>query len=273
MTLEDLPAGRVQVRLGAPEHSPLSLQVEIPRDGLARLEPRLERLRAGDSRVFGGMDFVWVPPGVYRMGSASSEAKSDEQPVTQVRISRGFWIGIHEVTQAQWQAVMGSNPSGFKSCGPDCPVETVTWDDVQGFLRRLNERERGPGYEYRLPTEAEWEYAARSGTSGDRYGEHDEIAWCLDNSGNRTRPVGEKASNTWGLHDMLGNVWEWVQDRYGAYPGGSVADPQGPNSGARRVTRGGDWRAPPSRCRASDRRSSPPSSTHEGIGFRVVRTE
>ena len=230
--------------------------------------------RDPDETVVGpeGMEFAWIPPGQFQMGSTSSQAKSDEQPVTQVRISRGFWMGIHEVTQGQWEAVMGSNPSGFRSCGPDCPVETVTWDDVQEFLRRLNERERGSGHEFRLPTEAEWEYAARSGTSGDRYGEHDDIAWCLDNSGNRTRPVGEKASNTWGLHDMLGNVWEWVQDRYGAYPGGSVTDPQGPNSGPRRVTRGGDWRAPPSRCRASDRRNSPPSSTHEGVGFRLVRT-
>ena len=124
---------------------------------------------------------------------------------------------------------MGSNPSFFDECG-DCPVERVSWDDVQEFIGRLNALEGE--VRYRLPTEAEWEYAARAGTSGDRYGgDLDAIAWYRENSEGRTHPVGQKAPNAFGLHDMLGNVFEWVQDWYGAYPGGSVTDPRGPGPG------------------------------------------
>ena len=139
-------------------------------------------LRAGETQVFDGMEFVWVPAGEFRMGSTSSEADNDEQPVTQVRISRAFDLGKYEVTQGQWEAVMGSNPSSFKECGLDCPVESVSWEDVQEFIGRLNAMD-GAGT-YRLPTEAEWEYAARAGTTGDRYaGNLDGIAWCEENSG------------------------------------------------------------------------------------------
>ena len=120
------------------------------------------------------MEFVWVPAGEFRMGSTSSEAFDSEQPVTRVRISRGYWLGRHEVTQGQWQAVMGTNPSKFSGCGR-CPVEQVSWEDAQGFIRSLNAR--SGGNRYRLPTEAEWEYAARAGTAGDRYGNLDAIAW------------------------------------------------------------------------------------------------
>ena len=179
-----------------------------------------------------GMEFVWIPPGEFRMGSTSSEANNNERPVTEVRISAGFWLGKYEVTQSEWESVMDSNPSRFSGC-PRCPVERVSWEDVQGFIRRLNSQE---GREvYRLPTEAEWEYAARAGTAGDRYGNLDAIAWYGENSGNRTQPVGGKTPNAWGLHDMLGNVWEWVEDWYGDYPGGSVTDPRGPGSGSLRV--------------------------------------
>ena len=159
----------------------------------------------------------------FQMGSASPEALSwKEQPVTQVRISRSFDLGKYEVTQGQWAAVMGSNPSHFKECGLDCPVEEVSWEDAQEFIRRLNAMD-GAGT-YRLPTEAEWEYAARAGTTGDRYGNLDAIAWHDGNSGGDPHPVGQKAPNAFGLHDMLGNVWEWVGDWYGGYPGGTVTD-------------------------------------------------
>ena len=188
---------------------------------------------AGETRVFDGVEFVWVPPGQFQMGSTSSESFSDERPVTQVRISRGFWMGKYEVTQAQWQAVMGSNPSHFTNCGGDCPVERVSWEDVQEFIGKLNGR--SGGRPYRLPTEAEWEYAARAGTTEDRYGDLGAIAWHNSNSRDTTHPVGEKAANAWGLHDMLGNVLEWVQDWFGSYPGGSVTDPTGPGSGSYRV--------------------------------------
>ena len=226
---------------------------------------------ASRSRVFDGIQFVWVPAGEFRMGSTSREADDDEQPLTRVRISRGFYLGKYEVTQGQWQAVMGRNPSYFDECGPTCPVETVSWDDVQEFIGKLN---AAVGEErYRLPTEAEWEYAARAGTRRDRYGNLDAIAWYEDNSGSRTHPVGEKDPNTWGLHDMLGNVWEWTQDRYGDYPGGSVTDPQGPASGSERVARGGGWYGFARYCRASNRGYDSPGSRDGDAGFRLLRTK
>ena len=170
------------------------------------------------------------------MGSTSRHAANDERSVTRVRISQGFYLGKYEVTQAEWQAVMGSNPSKFSGCGR-CPVEKVAWEDAQVFIGRLNAR--SGGRRYRLPTEAEWEYAARAGTTTDTYaGDVTEphrndpvvnrIAWYGENSGHRTQPVGQKAPNPWGLYDMLGNVFEWVQDWYGPYPGGAVTDPNRP---------------------------------------------
>ena len=219
-----------------------------------------------------GMEFVLVPAGEFQLGSTSPEAGSDERPVTQVRISAAFWIGKHEVTRGQWEAVMGSNPSYFDECGSDCPVERVSWDDVQEFVQKLNEREGGE--RYRLPTEAEWEYAARAGTTGDRYAAIlDLIAWYSGNSGNRTHLVGQKAPNAFGLHDMLGNVWEWVQDWYGGYPGGSVTDPRGPGSGSDRVIRGGSWLYGARYCRASFRYYNTPGGRTGGLGFRLLRTK
>ena len=219
-----------------------------------------------------GMEFVRVPAGEFLMGSTSEEASSREQPVTRVRISRAFELGKHEVTQAEWEAVMGSNPSGFDECGGDCPVERVSWDEVQEFIGRLNALEGEA--RYRLPTEAEWEYAARAGTSGDRYGgDLDAIAWYGGNSGDRTHAVGQKAPNAWGLHDMLGNVLEWVQDWYGEYPGGSVTDPQGPASGSYRVFRGGGWIYYAGNCRVSNRFDDPSGFRLYFLGFRLLRME
>ena len=227
--------------------------------------------RAGGSREFDGMEFVWVPSGEFLMGSTSSEANDNEHPLTRVRISRGFWLGKHEVTQDQWQAVMGSNPSKFSGCG-NCPVEQVSWDDAQEFIGRLNQRS-GEG-RFRLPTEAEWEYAARAGTRGDRYGNLDAIAWYSDNSGDRTHPVGRKAPNVWGLHDMLGNVSEWVEDYwYNGYPGESVTDPTGPGSGSFRVLRGCGWLFSARFCRASNRGNQSPGIRLNFLGFRLLRTE
>ena len=217
-----------------------------------------------------GMEFVSIPAGEFRMGSTSSEAAPWERPVTQVRISRDFDLGKYEVTQGQWEAVMGSNPSFFDACGLDCPVEKVSWEDAQEFIRRLNAMD-GAGT-YRLPTEAEWEYAARAGTTGDRYGNLDAIAWYGGNSGRRTHPVGQKAPNAWGLHDMLGNVSEWVGDWYGDYPGGTVTDPRGPGSGFYRVERGGVWYFNASDCRSSIRYFDIPGDRGNYRGFRLLRT-
>ena len=231
----------------------------------------LNSAEAEKNNPIADMEFVQIPAGEFRIGSESEEAFYLEEPVTRVRISRGFWLGKYEVTQGQWQAVMGSNPSFFDECGPDCPVENVSWEDAQEFIRRLN---AAVGEErYRLPTEAEWEYAARAGTSGDRYGNLDAIAWYSGNSGDRTHPVGRKAPNAWGLYDMLGNVWEWTQDWYGDYPGGSVTDPQGSASGSERVFRGGSWGNNARSCRASYRINYSPGIRDYDLGFRLLRTE
>ena len=215
--------------------------------------PGSSGIRVGETVAFDGMEFVGIPPGEFLMGSTSRHAMDWEKPTTRVRISKGFWLGKYEVTQDQWQAVMGNNPSRFAGCG-NCPVEQVSWEDVQVFIGRLNSRSGGG--RYRLPTEAEWEYAARAGTSTDTYAGDitqpegndpvlNGIAWYGKNSGSRTQPVGRKSPNGFGLHDMLGNVGEWVGDWYGSYPGGAVTDPSGPGSGSERVIRGGGWAASP----------------------------
>ena len=251
---------------------------EIPPEGsepLDEIRPEgpepLDEIRAGASRVFDGMEFVLIPAGEFRMGSTSSEADDDERPVTRVRISRGFWLGKYEVTQAQWESVTGSNPSLFSDCGGNCPVEMVSWEEVQGFIGRLNAR---AGREvYRLPTEAEWEYAARAGTTGDRYGSLEAIAWWRENSGDRTHPAGGKSANGWGLHDMLGNVCELVQDWYGEYPGGTtVTDPRGAESGSYRVDRGGSWVNGARVVRAPSRDYGRPGFHGNNLGFRLLRT-
>ena len=218
-----------------------------------------------------GMEFVWIPAGNFLMGSPMREQVRyrDERP-HEVRISEGYWMKKHEVTQGEWVAVMGTNPSHFSGCGPRCPVESVSWDDTQEFSRRLNSRESGRGYVYRLPTEAEWEYGARAGTTGARYGELDVIAWY---GAKKTHPVGLKRANAWGLHDMLGNVWEWVGDWYGVYPSVPVTDPGGAESGWSRVDRGGSWGNNARFVRSAARNSHPPGSRFSSIGFRLVRTE
>ena len=230
----------------------------------------LELLNRAESYdpAFDTMEFVWVPPGEFRMGSRDSEADTDERP--RARITRGFWLGKYEVTQAEWEAVMGHNPSWFSNCRR-CPVERVSWEDVQEFLRRVNEE--ADEKRYRLPTEAEWEYAARAGTTGDRYSsELEAIAWYDENSSDRTRRVGLKRPNAWGLYDMLGNVWEWVQDWYGDYPEGMVTDPQGPESGEFRVCRGGAWAWGARAARSPHRFAWMPGERLPDFGFRLVRT-
>ena len=223
----------------------------------------------GETRTFDGMEFVWIPAGQFQMGSTSSDSEENERPVTRAGISRGFWLGKFEVTQAEWQAVMGANPSRFSTCEL-CPVEAVSWYDVHDFIERLNERAGANAY--RLPTEAEWEYAARAGSTRERYGDLDAISWHIGNSQERTHPVGQKLPNAWGLYDVLGNVWEWVADWYGDYPGGFVTEPRGPRSGLNRIIRGGGWGASSNYQRAAARIAEDPSHRSEYQGFRLART-
>jgi formylglycine-generating enzyme required for sulfatase activity len=212
-----------------------------------------------------GMEFVKIPSGSFMMGSPTSEKdRSGDEIQHQVTISKDFYLGKYEVTQAQWQAIMGSNPSNFKS--DNLPVEQVNWDDTQEFIKKLNAKGEGT---YRLPTEAEWEYAARAGTTGDYYGNIDSIAWYKDNSGSKTHPVGQKQANAFGLYDMSGNVWEWCQDWYGDYPSGAVTNPTGATSGSARVSRGGSWSDPAVNLRSACRYT--PSERFSFLGFRLLR--
>lgn len=193
------------------------------------------------------MAFVLVPAGSFQMGSPESEKDREAQErLHAVTIAKPFYLGIHEVTQAEWTAVMGTNPSRFAGCAR-CPVERVTFHDVERFLARLNERSRWPGF--RLPTEAEWEYACRAGGSA-AYGADATIDRSRANvNGMQTRAVGSYAPNAWGLFDMSGNVWEWTSDDYAPYAG--VTAPQSPAfTPDRKVIRGGSWlfRADSARC-------------------------
>ena len=221
-----------------------------------------------------GMEFVWIPAGNFLMGSPEDEeGRVSNERQHEVRISAGFWMKKHEVTQGEWKAVMGTNPSHLSACGSQCPVEQVSWDDTQEFMRSLNSREPVRGYVYRLPTEAEWEYAARAGTTGARYGQLDAIAWYSANSGYKTYPAGQKRPNGWGLHDILGNVWEWTGDWYGAYPPDPMTAPKGSETGSFRVIRGGGWSSYAGNIRSASRSSYSPGIRHYDIGFRLVRTD
>ncbi len=234
------------------------------------LTARVTRHDGGDDSFEEHIEFVRIPAGQFTMGSNSSESAIQESPLTQVFISSPFEIGKYEVTQEQWLAVMRTNPSTDAECGSTCPIDNVSWDDVQQYLELLNER--SDEYEYRLPTEAEWEYAARAATVSDRYGQIDAIAWFDENSESTMKPVGLKVANQFGLFDMLGNAWEWVADWYGWYSGGIEIDPRGPDSGLRRVFRGGGAGNSRGASRASARLAAVPSKTYRTLGFRLVRS-
>lgn len=246
-------------------------------------EPQLHGLAA----LLDGRGFVQIRAGEFLMGS--SNGNSDERPARRVRINHDFEMGRFEVTQAQWSAVLGSahgrtaragtpasevlpgsDPSHFK--GSRLPVEKVSWNDVQRFLRALNARDSK--HEYRLPTEAEWEYACRAGSTGDYSGDLGAMAWYEGNSEEQTHPVGLKQANAWGLYDMHGNVWEWVQDWYGSdyYEEALAIDPQGPAEGSFRANRGGCWHKAAAYCRSAVRGFDFPGDGYYSVGFRLVRT-
>ena len=216
-----------------------------------------------------GMEFVNVPGGCFQMGDDGFGFFSVAKPVHEACVS-DFAIGKYEVTQGEYKRIMGSNPSKFSSCGDNCPVETVSWNDAQDFIRKLSSQS---GRNYRLPTEAEWEYAARSGGKREKYsgGDNvDSVAWYDKNSGSKSHPVGQKQANGLGIYDMSGNVWEWVQDWKGDYSSGSQQNPQGPSSGSRRVLRGGSWDLVASYVRTATRSYDSPSVCFSFIGFRLA---
>ena len=217
-----------------------------------------------------GIDFRWVPPGTFMMGSPEDEdaRERNEGPRHEVELTEGFWMGACEVTQAQYQAVMGENPSHRQDPGRDLPVDGVSWEDAQACLARLNAL--NAAMDYRLPTEAEWEYACRSGTAGSRPGELDETAWYAADNAIAPHPVGLKQPNAWGLCDMLGNVWEWCQDDYGFYAPARAANPVGPASGSPRVLRGGSFATFSTHCRSAARDAFDPAGRSNDYGFRIV---
>ncbi|MSU61459.1 MAG: formylglycine-generating enzyme family protein [Pedosphaera sp.] len=227
---------------------------------------------------------VWIKAGKFVMGSPLEEKNRDldEDPLTQVTLPHGFWMGKFELTQKEYEAVVGSNPSGFTG-NPNRPVEQVSWVEAVAYCSKLTEQEQEvgrlpPGYAYRLPTEAEFEYASRAGASTRfSFGEDPDFtdlgkyAWYNSNSGDKSHPVGEKLPNAFGLYDMHGNVWEWCLDWYQSlYPGGDVIDPSGPASGGGRVFRGGGWDYTDASCRAAFRNSAGPGRQFKYVGFRLV---
>ncbi|RJR15915.1 MAG: formylglycine-generating enzyme family protein [Nitrospiraceae bacterium] len=233
-----------------------------------------------------GMEFVFVKGGCFQMGDTFGDGDADAKPVHEVCVD-DFYLGKYEVTQRQWREVMGNNPSYFKNCGDDCPVEQVSWNDVQEFINKLNEKitphsppldKGGRKGGYRLPTEAEWEYAVRSCGKKEEYSGSDSIdsvAWYDSNSGRKTHPVGQRSPNGLGIYDMSGNVWEWVQDWYGEkYYGESPKyNPNGPNSGTARVLRGGSWSNITRYALTSNRVRYHPDYRFNNVGYRLLWTK
>jgi formylglycine-generating enzyme required for sulfatase activity len=248
------------------------------------------RLKVRAVRMVPVQGMAWIGPGSFLMGSPAGEVdrEKDEGPETEVTLTKGFWLGKHEVTQREWEGVMGSNPSGFKG-DPDLPVETVSWAEAMEYCRKLTEQERGAGrlptgYEYSLPTEAQWEYACRAGTkSATGYGERLSSSQANFDGNSpynggakgpylgKTAKVGSYAPNAWGLHDMHGNVWEWCLDWYeDELPGGSVTDPRGTASTSFRVNRGGSWYYGGQYCRSAYRLRIEPGHRSLILGFRLA---
>ena len=261
-----------------------------------RKPAKTSRAAGADNLPVSGRPFVipscriklnWVAAGRFQMGSPTGEAgrSNDEGPQTEVTISRGFWLGIFTVTQEEWKAVaedvsgLNAQPSYFR--GNQLPVEQVSWDDCQAWLQELTAVEEAGdrlphGFQYRLPTEAEWEFACRSGTSSRfHFGNSDyqlgDYAWYSANSHSQMHSVGQKKANGWGFYDMHGNVWEWCDDRYGGpLPGGKVTNPRGSVFGTNRVLRGGSWGMAASRCRSAYRVWNKPGYRDYTLGFRVA---
>jgi formylglycine-generating enzyme required for sulfatase activity len=230
-----------------------------------------------------GMKLVLIPKGTFMMGSPETEkGRQENETQHEVTISKDYYLGVHEATQAQYETVMGKNPSHFQGAivgneNADLPVENVSWDDAVEFCKKLSDlpEEKKAGRVYRLPTEAQWENACRAGSKtaylfDDEEGLLPEYGWFNRNSSNRTHTVGLLEPNAWGLYDMHGNVWEWCNDRYGEYPKGAVRNPTGPKVGSDRVCRGGSWDFEAANCRSAFRNWNYPSLRLDYYGLRVA---
>ena len=238
-----------------------------------------------------GLVLMPIKAGSFMMGSPAGEkGRANYETQHKVMLTKGLWLGKYEVTQSQYEKLMGKNPSRFK--GAKWPVETVSWTDAMAFCAKLTDRERKAGrlpggHEYRLPTESEWEYACRAGTQtaysfGDDAGKLYQYGNCSnvyslswqdkdhEDGHDRASPVGSYKGNAWGLYDMHGNVFEWCLDWFGDYPAGAVTDPVGPRTGSRRVWRGGSWNLSARVCRAAHRSRATPATTRDYLGFRVA---
>ncbi len=246
--------------------------------GVTRTGPSMER-SSSDQAAFKdsvtGMEFILVNGGCFQMGDSFGDGLPSEKPLHEVCVD-SYYLGKYEVTQGQWKKIMGENPAHFKTCGDNCPVESVKWTDIQSYIAELN---RLTGQTYRLPTEAEWEYAARDGgksvkwagtSSENKLGEY---AWYDANSDDKTHPVGMKKANALGFYDMSGNVWEWTSDWYGEayYQKNARDNPRGPDEGVNRVLRGGCWLDRAKDCRTAIRFNFNPEKGFKSIGFRLVR--
>jgi len=218
-------------------------------------------------------EMVVIPAGSFDMGSSAEQ----ESPIHRVTIAKAFAMGKTEVTQGQWRAIMGNNPSHFSGfftsdCGSNCPAESVSWNDTQEYIRKLNAK---TGKQYRLPSEAEWEYACRAGWHQEYCGSDnvDGVGWYEDNSGGTTHPVATKEANAWGLYDMTGNVWEWVEDSWHSnYLGAPVDGSAWQGRGSQRVLRGGSWVKEPEKVRSTDRLYDSTGLRYSDLGFRIART-
>ena len=250
----------------------------IPTEEIPKATPVQNRIQQ-EVRLAEGILFVRIPAGEFLMGSPNSEPAraKDESPVSRAVIAKSFWMSKYEVTQGEWTAVMGNNPSQYRY-GDEHPVENISWEDCQRFIQRLNAVSPRT---FRLPTETEWEYACRAGSrtaycSGNSVSDLDRCGWYDGNSGTGHHPVGEKEPNYWGLYDMHGNVYEWCQDyyweNYGNHPGDASAW-EHPNENANRVRRGGSFQQPAKNCRSAFRGTGLPENQREDVGLRLVMQE
>ncbi|MGC6547957.1 MAG: formylglycine-generating enzyme family protein [Rubripirellula sp.] len=256
----------------------IGCSTEISEEELKEISARIRQTEPITNSI--GMKLKQIPAGTFLMGIGDDELMSfgvSSSPSSghRVTLTKPFLLGVYEVTQEQYEKVMGTNPSHFE--GKQHPIESVSWDDATEFCRKLSvlPEEKAAGRTYRLPTEAEWEYACRAGTTtaysfGDHEFQLDNYAWYGNKGKKSSHPVGEKKPNPWGLFDMHGNVWEWCQDWYDYLPDGSVTDPEGPSSGSRRVYRGGGWHYPAGNCKSFYRRKWMPAEGLKFVGFRVA---